>query len=389
YDTCPSLVFEALPQESPSTDLLPVGDSHNHLPPTELECIQEWSRGSRASYEGKPHLVHELVTQGKTPSQLDAVVLWCLAPPLKFTYQELIIRAQLVAQCLVALCSPVTFVILFFQRSPAFVVSMLGTLMARKTCVPMDATHTSMRLVKMKQQLGKTSLVVLTSQEHHATAENHISSDIVICVDDLVEPGVNTVSCKGCHPAQVNPTDLAFVYFTSGSAGKPKAVPERHESVVNYILGACDVLSLPLECRFLQAMNIGFDSSLLELFATFYLGGTVVLPTKNLMDSLGKVDTCMLTLSMLYAIGDPLDYPNLRVVITAGEPLAPSLAKRWCQVEGGQVRLFNSYGPTETVVTSHFEHVVVTRDASLVTIGRTIPNVQCYILDDTLHMLPI
>ncbi|KAJ1955198.1 hypothetical protein IWQ62_005584, partial [Dispira parvispora] len=228
---CPSLVFEALPQESPSTDLLSVGDSHNHLPLAELECIQEWSQGSRASYEGKPHLVHDLVTQGKTSSQLDAVALWCLAPPLKFTYQELIIRAQLVAQRLVALCSPATFVILFFQRSPAFVVSILGTLMAGKTCVPMDATHTSMRLVKMKQQLGKASLAVLTSQEHHATAKNHFSSDIVICVDDLVEPGVNTVSCEGCHPAQVNPTDLAFVYFTSGSAGKPKAVPERHESV--------------------------------------------------------------------------------------------------------------------------------------------------------------
>ncbi|KAJ1656295.1 Nonribosomal peptide synthetase [Dispira simplex] len=380
-------ILDTLVGKAPSAKLT-VGDLLDQIPPSELECIQTWSQGTNVSYEGKPHLVYDLVLGGKSHSQLDAIALVSLTPLLEFTYLELITQAQLVAQRLITLDSSNRFVVLFFERSPAFVLSMVGTLMAGKVCVPMDATHTSERLIGMNQSLGEAHPVVLTSQEHQATAEKLFGGSI-ICVDDLSQPMVGSSVISDWNLPRVTPTDLAFVYFTSGSTGKPKAVPERHESVVNYILGVCDTLTLSPNCRFLQAMNIGFDSSLLELFTTFNTGGTVVLQSDDLVDSLGKVDACMLTPSMLQTIGEPSEYPYLRVVVTAGEPLPFSLAKKWCQTQNGQVLLFNTYGPTETVVTSHFEHVTVTHNNSLVTIGQTIPNVQCYILDDTLRMVPI
>ncbi|KAJ1658698.1 Nonribosomal peptide synthetase [Dispira simplex] len=383
-----NLILDMLVGESPSAGKLTVGDLLDQIPPSELEQIRTWSQGTSVSYDRKPHLVHDLVMEGKSQSQLDATALVSLNPPLEFSYKELITQVQLVAQYLLTLDSSNRFVILFFERSPAFVLFMLGTLMAGKVCVPMDATHTSERLTGMKESLGEAHPVVLTSQEYRATAEKLFGGSI-ICMDDLSQPTVGSFVASDRNLPRIAPTDLAFVYFTSGSTGKPKAVPERHESVVNYVLGGCDILTLPPNCRFLQAMNIGFDSSLLELFTTFYTGGTVVLQSDDLIDSLGKVDTCMLTPSMLQAVGDPLEYPNLQVVIAVGEPLPFSLAEKWCQAQGRQVQLFNTYGPTETVVTSHFEHVTIIRDNSLVTIGRTIPNVQCYILDDTLRMVPI
>ncbi|KAJ1660298.1 Nonribosomal peptide synthetase [Dispira simplex] len=367
---------------------LTVGDLLNQIPPSELECVQTWSQGMNVSYDGKPRLVYDLIMEGKSHSQLDAIALVSLTPPLEFTYFELITQAQLVSQRLITLDSSNRFIILFFERSPAFVLSMVGTLMAGKVCVPMDAAHTSERLIGMNQCLGEAHPVVLTLRKHQVTAEKLFGGSI-ICVDDLAQPTVGSFVTFDWNPPRITPTDLAFVYFTSGSTGKPKAVPERHESVVNYILGGCDILTLPPNCRFLQAMNIGFDSSLLELFTTFYTGGTVVLQSDDLVGSLGKVDACMLTPSMLQTIGDPSEYPDLRVVVTVGEPLPFSLAKKWCQTPSGQVQLFNTYGPTETVVTSHFEHVTVSHDNRLVTIGQTIPNVQCYILDDTLRMVPI
>ncbi|KAJ1968140.1 hypothetical protein IWQ62_001424 [Dispira parvispora] len=381
-------ILETLVDESPSADHLTVGNLLDEIPRCELERIQIWSQGTHALYDGKPRLVHDLVIQGKLPSQLNTAALVSLTPPLELTYYELITHAQLMAQRLMALNTSSRFVILFFERSPAFVLSMLGTLIAGRACVPMDATHTSERLIGMNQSLGEAHPVVLTSQEYRDKAEQLFGGSI-ITVDDLVQPKLDRLVIPDWNPPQATPTDVAFVYFTSGSTGKPKAVPERHESVVNYILGGYDILSLPSNCRFLQAMNIGFDSSLLELFTTFYVGGTVVLQSNDLLGSLSKVDTCMLTPSMLQAVGNPLVYPDLRLVVTVGEPLPFSLAEKWCQAQGGQVQLFNTYGPTETVVTSHFEHVAVTRGNSLVTIGRTIPNVQCYILDHSLGMVPI
>ncbi|KAJ1659627.1 Nonribosomal peptide synthetase [Dispira simplex] len=360
-------VLGTLVGESPSADKLTVGDLLDQIPPSELERIQTWSQGKNIFYDGKPRLVHDLVIEGKSQSQLDIISLMRLDPTLEVTYHELITQAQLVAQRLLALDCSNRFVIQFFERSPTFVMSILGTLMAGKTCVPMDAAHTSERLIGMNQSLGEVHPVVLTSHEYRAMAEKLFGGSI-ICVDDLARVTPGSLVTSDWNPPRIAPTDLAFVYFTSGSTGKPKAVPARHESI---------------------SMNIGFDSSLLELFTTFYTGGTVVLQSDDLIDSLGKVDACMLTPSMLQAVGDPLEYPDLRVVVTAGEPLPFSLAEKWCQVQGRQVQLFNTYGPTETVVTSHFEHVTVTPNNSLVTIGRTIPNVQCYILDDTLRMVPI
>ncbi|KAJ1963119.1 hypothetical protein IWQ62_003313, partial [Dispira parvispora] len=383
-----NMMLETLIGESPSAEHLTVGNILDQIPQLELERIQTWSQGTRALYDGKPRLVHDLVLQGKSPSELNTVALVSLTPPMEFTYYELITQAQLVAQRLMARNTSNRFVILYFKRSPAFVLSMLGTLISGRTCVPMDATHTSERLIGMYQSLGEAHPVVLTSQEYRDKAEQLFGGS-VITVDDLVQPTVDKLVIPDWNPPQTTPTDVAFVYFTSGSTGKPKAVPERHESVVNYILGGYDILSLSPNCRFLQAMSIGFDASLLELFTTYFAGGTVVVQSDDLLCSLSKVDTCMLTPSMLQAIGNPLEYPDLRVVVTAGEPLSFSLAEKWCQAQGGQVQLFNTYGPTETVVTSHFEHVAVTRGNSLVTVGRTIPNVQCYILDASLGMVPI
>ncbi|KAJ1952771.1 hypothetical protein IWQ62_006149, partial [Dispira parvispora] len=381
-------ILETLIGESPPADHVTVGSLLDQIPGLELEHIQTWSQGTCALYDGKPRLVHDFVLQGKLPSQLNTIALVSLTPPLEFTYCVLITRAQLVAQRLMALDTPSRFVILFFERSPAFVLSMLGTLIAGKTCVPMDATHTSERLTGMYQSLGETQPVVLTSQEYRDTAEKLFGDDI-ICVDDLAQSVVGNLVSSDWNPPPMTPADVAFVYFTSGSTGKPKAVPVRHESVVNCILGWCGMLNLPPRCRFLQAMNIGFDSSLFELFTTFHSGGTVVLQSDDLMVSLGKVDACVLTPSMLQAVGNPAEYPGLRVLVTGGEPLPFALAEKWSQTPGCQVQLFNGYGPTETGVTSHFDQVTVTRNDRVVTIGRTIPNVQCYILDDALDVVPI
>ncbi|KAJ1656422.1 Nonribosomal peptide synthetase [Dispira simplex] len=381
-------VLETLVHETQPMDPLTVGSLLDSIPPSEMQRIQTWSQGSLVSYSGKPRLVHELVTLGKTESQLDTIALESLNYSLTLTYRDLISRSQLVAHRLMALDSPNQFVILFFQRSPEFVLSMLGTLMAGKIAVPMDASHASERLFGMSQTLGENNPVVLTSQMHYTISQKLFDGN-TLCIDDLVAPNTSTEPLKGWKSPHVDPTDTAIVFFTSGSTGKPKAVPQRHESIVNCILGMNDMLTIPSRCRFLQALNIGFDSSVFELFIPLYVGGTLVLQGDELVYSLGKVDACMLTPSMLQEVGDPSNYPNLRMVATIGEPLPNALAERWSQAQGGRVLLFNTYGPAEAVVATHFELVDFANYGNLVTIGRTIPNVQCHILDDSLRVVPV
>ncbi|KAJ1970531.1 hypothetical protein H4R34_006032, partial [Dimargaris verticillata] len=75
---------------------------------------------------------------------------------------------------------------------------------------------------------------------------------------------------------------LAYIIYTSGTTGRPKGVMMRHESVVNTIHQTALSLKLDAHTRCLQVLNIAFDVCVAELFATFLVGGTVVLSMSEL-----------------------------------------------------------------------------------------------------------
>ncbi|KAJ1963503.1 hypothetical protein H4R35_007241, partial [Dimargaris xerosporica] len=197
----------------------------------------------------------------------------------------------------------------------------------------------------------------------------------------------NTMAlCPASHPndgllIRQCPKDLAYIIFTSGTTGRPKGVQVRHESVVNAILHLAQAMELDSQCRFLQLLNIAFDASLNEVFSTLYVGGTIVLSQDNLIDDLRRVNTCVLTPSLLATL-DPQDYPNLQTVVSSGEALSWAMACDWAKGR----RLFNGYGPTEVTIGSHFEPVCLNECIAL---GGLIANVQCYVLDTQRRPVPI
>lgn len=78
---------------------------------------------------------------------------------------------------------------------------------------------------------------------------------------------------------------------------------------------------------------------------------------------------------------NPKDFPNVRVVATAGEPCPQSLADKWAS----QATFYNSCGPTEiTIVNTMHKHVPNTP----LSIGKPTPNNTVYILDEYLRPVP-
>src|SRR5581483_8742432 len=70
-----------------------------------------------------------------------------------------------------------------------------------------------------------------------------------------------------------------------------------------------------------------------------------------------------------------------RVLIIGGEALAAERLEMW-RKHGGQTRLINEYGPTETVVgCSVYEVRAEDEHSGGVAIGRAIANTQMYVLD--------
>lgn len=314
-----------------------------------------------------------------------------------FTYRELNQRANQLAHALRQQgVEPETRVGLCIERSLDMLVALFGILKAGGAYVPIDPTYPAERIAFILAD-AQVSLVLTQS-----SLVQQCSHPTVICLDrDWTQIATHAVE----NPSnQTHPGNLAYLIYTSGSTGMPKGVMTSHQAVVNYITAAGQIYEIEPGDRVLQFASIGFDAAAEEIFPTLGRGATLVLRSDTMLNSIpefwqqcDRLQLNVLDLPTAFwhqltaAIAlTPLP-ASLRLVIIGGEAADPARLQVW-QHQYPQVRLINSYGPTETTVVATLCEVsgakaVVT--AAQVPIGRSVSNLQTYVLDALLQPVPI
>jgi amino acid adenylation domain-containing protein len=195
------------------------------------------------------------------------------------------------------------------------------------------------------------------------------------------------------------PDGVAFVLFTSGSTGVPKAVCVPHRAVAR-LVREVDYMRLAPDIRFLQLAPLSFDASTLEIWGPLLNGGTVVIHPEDVPDlaELGRtidrngVTTAWLTASLFNQVIDTTAeiLRPLQELVTGGEALSvPHVLRALAALP--ETSLINGYGPTEaTTFTTTFR---IPRDfgpgTRRVPIGRPLPDTQVYVLDEHQQLVPI
>jgi amino acid adenylation domain-containing protein len=193
--------------------------------------------------------------------------------------------------------------------------------------------------------------------------------------------------------------NLAYVIYTSGSTGRPKGVEITHRNLVHSTSARFVYYDEPVQ-SFLLVSPFFFDSSVAGIFWTLCYGGKLVLAPKDFerdpkalaalieAEQVSHILCLPVVHSLLLrqATGTQLD--SLRCVIVAGEPCPAELPKQHSQLLP-QASLFNEYGPTEGTVWSTVHQCAPQDSATTVPIGRPVPNVQTYVLDDQLQPVPV
>ncbi|KAJ1974481.1 hypothetical protein H4R35_003588, partial [Dimargaris xerosporica] len=346
------------------------------LPESERRVIADWSQGVTKTLDPSCRLLPDLFLNTLYRTR-DAIALECGS--IQWTYAQVHQQMLRIASRLQAHgVAHQSKVALVFTRSPDFIFSLLAVLMLGAIFVPIDAAHGTERIGGI---LSDVHYPLVLTQSAHLGIVSGLSSNLsIICVDlgpEITNSNLLLVQASQC----CTPTDVAYIIFTSGTTGKPKGVLVRHESTVNTLVHLAQTMDLDTSCRFLQLLNITFDGCLIEIFTTLYAGGTIVIAGKNFIDDLRQVNSCLLTPSLLTTL-NPDDYPSLQKVFSGGEALSWSTACQWAKDR----QLFNGYGPTEIAIASHLEPIY-NNDA--VTLGRPMPNTQCYVLDAQLQPVPI
>ncbi|MEV7098319.1 amino acid adenylation domain-containing protein [Amycolatopsis sp. NPDC051045] len=205
-------------------------------------------------------------------------------------------------------------------------------------------------------------------------------------------------------PVRPHPNDLAYVIFTSGSSGRPKAVGVEHHALAAHVVATREHFGFTATDRVLAFSSFSFDASFDQLLPALSTGASVVVrPDEPWLPSrlpwiVRDHGLTVLNLpptywsELAFALGETTApaLRSLRLLILGGETVPPGALAAWRR-HVPWIRVGNAYGPTETVVTATV-HDVSTVDKTTgeerVPIGRPLGGRRTYVVDDRDRLAP-
>jgi amino acid adenylation domain-containing protein len=314
----------------------------------------------------------------------------------RLTYDELNRRANQLAHRLRDLgVGPDVVVGILVERSPAMIVALLGVLKAGGAYLPLDPAHPFKRNQFMLQDTEAFLLLTQHRFSSHLPGKQHclyLDADWAL----FAKESNNNLSLS------VEPQHLAYVIYTSGSTGMPKGVMIHHGGLANYLNWAVRTYPISDGRGVPVHSSIGFDLTITALFVPLLAGQAVQLLPGEMsgINSLSSTleqseDHSLIKLTpahvslLNHVIPAEMAAGKTHSLVIGGEQLTAEDLSFWRQ-HAPKTRLFNEYGPTETVVGCCMYEVPPDEETlDFIPIGRPISNTQLYILDDHLNVVPI
>ncbi|HVR95722.1 MAG TPA: non-ribosomal peptide synthase/polyketide synthase, partial [Thermoanaerobaculia bacterium] len=258
-----------------------------------------------------------------------------------------------------------------FERSPELVIAALGVLMAGGAYLPLDPAHPEERQAMLLADAG-AALVLTPETWPDAPAR--------------VLP-------------EVHPEGLAYVLYTSGSTGRPKGVMVQHRALARYLDWALVAYAAAAGQGAPVHSSLAFDLTVTGLWAPLLAGRAVtLLPEEHGIEALAATvhpeadfSLVKLTPAHLDLLAQQVSPESVagwtRALVVGGEALRQESLAFWRE-HAPQTRIFNEYGPTETVVGCSVYEVPASGTGAL-PIGRPIAGARLYVLDRGFQPVPL
>ncbi|KAF9883882.1 hypothetical protein FE257_002676 [Aspergillus nanangensis] len=301
----------------------------------------------------------------------------------QFTFGELEQTCCKIAAHLQALgIGPRMMIPVCFEKSAWAVVAAISIHISGAAFVPLDPSLPVSRIHKIIAAVESRFAVVSPLQQH--ILEGLSLSSIVVSRDTVAT--FPAAYGDMAHPAE-SMDDPAYCLFTSGSTGNPKGCIISQGALAG-LVDHCEMLSLNATCCSLQFASYSFGISIIEIYCTLGVGGTVCVISEEDCSSLRNLGSAITRMRINWAfmtptmVGslDPKDVLCLKAIVTGGEPLQKGQVFTWAN----SVNLHQALGFTEWTgvccVSSR-----ITSPSSVGLIGKPVPNARAWLVDPGNH----
>ena len=259
-------------------------------------------------------------------------------------------------------------------------IASLGVLKAGCAYQPLDPSYPRERLNFMMQDANAKLLI---ADEALRPIVDEYKGEV------LLTKNLRTIEMSACQNAEVKPSNLFILLYTSGSTGVPKGCQLTHGNLVAFCHWYQRHYNLKPEHNVAAYASYGFDACMMDMYPALTCGATVhIVPEELRLDLVALNDYferehithSFMTTQVGYQFAKMIENHSLLHLSTGGEKLA-SIAPP------AGYRFYNGYGPTECTIfaTTYW----VDKKMKEIPIGAPLDNMRLYIVDPQGHRLPI
>ena len=277
-------------------------------------------------------------------------------------------------------------------RSPELIAGLLGVFLSGGVLLILDRKLPEARLRVMLEEAKPGCLIYAGEARPEDEWLWALESFAVVTVQAGAEaprkPASGEPAALFPLPA---PDDPAYVFFTSGTTGRPKAVLGRQKGLSHFLTWQRETFGIGPGDRAAQLTGLSFDVVLRDIFLPLTSGATLCLPDEEdfsperILDWLGEQAITVLhtvpTLASAWlgAARPGSGADSLRWTFFAGEPLLGHVVERW-RARFPRTGVVNLYGPTETTLAKCFYRVPDSPGEQVQPVGAPLPQTQALIL---------
>ena len=267
-------------------------------------------------------------------------------------------------------------VALMMVRDERLILTEIALLECNITFLPIDLSIPEDRVSYMIKNANVSKVIVSAKETIDKKQDiTYIDVDEMLLNDDIVQ-------------TQSRSNNPAYILYTSGSTGNPKAVVVTYQGFMNFLEAVPQIIDFSMGKSIACFTSVSFDIFFLEAILGLVSGLQVVLANADEQNNPKKmvqlivnnqVKMLQLTpsrLKMMMMYNSDLSFLNsVQELMIGGEKLTDELL--YTVQQGTKARIYNMYGPTETTIWSMIGELT---KAEYVDLGQPILNTHIYLL---------